>query len=100
MSGSDSSLMGWVLAGVATVIATLAGAVATLFKIRENENAKAIADLKASHELTKQKSDKCEEDRNKLFTRCEVLEVKLQTVEEKLARMDVDGTQYSHRGDK
>lgn len=95
--GSDSGLIPWVLAGVGAIMSTLLTGVVALFRMRENENAKAIAELKESHAVVTAKADKCEEDRSKLFARCEVLEVKLKHVEDKLAKIDLEGTQFSHR---
>lgn len=42
----NSEDAGWIVAGVTTIIATLAGAVAKLFHSGESKNAKAIEDLK------------------------------------------------------
>ncbi len=111
MSGdTDNGLLPWALAGVGGVVSTLLTGLVWLFRLRESENAKAIAEmkdvhakaiaeLKAAHEVAQAKSDKCEEDRSQLFARCEVLEVKLAHVEQKVSKMDLDGTQYSHRRD-
>lgn len=82
------------------MIATLSGALSYIFKLRENENSKRIEELNESIVSISQKSDKCEEDRFHLFAKCEVLQTKLDSLEEKLQIIDIDGTKYSHRNDK
>lgn len=97
MSGDQSSITGWVLAGLGGIVSTLAATVAFLFKLRENENSKNIAELKAELTESSKRSAKCEEDRSILYTKCAVLESKIETLESKVSKIDVDGTKYSHR---
>ena len=66
----DSS---WFLAAVGTVVAALAGAVATMFKMLESKNAEAISSLQthvaAVEERLKEndiKHEECQKDRIKL----------------------------------
>lgn len=96
MSGTDSSWFAWATAGVATVIATLAGVVAKLFQMRENENSRAISELKQEIATTKEASAKCEHDRAVLFTQCEVMKVKIDSLENRISSIDREGTKYSH----
>ncbi len=77
-------------------MSVLAGAVATLFKMRENENSKAIARLEEKVAVTETKAEKCEQDRTVLYASCEVLKVKLETLEKRIESINVDGTQFSH----
>lgn len=64
-----SGLLGWVAGAVVTVVATLAGVVATLWKLNESKNSMAIEHLKA-------KAEACEKDRAELRERVIRLEVK------------------------
>lgn len=77
-------------------MSVLAGAVATLFKMRENENSKAIAELKQEVAVTKAASEKCERDRHELFTACELNKFEIKVLKEQIAKMDEGGTKYSH----
>lgn len=107
---SNSSLpedfFGWVLSGVLVVITTLAGSVATLFKMSESKNAKAIEEqqkeiIQQKIEYTEAKSQmrteismvrenlkaveesrlECERDRAKLTAKCEIFESRLSKLE-------------------
>ena len=99
MSGDQSSITGWVLAGLGGIVSTLAATVAFLFKLRENENAKNIAELKSELHESSKRSEKCEDDRRILYTKCAVLESKIENLECKILKIDKDGTQFSHRKD-
>ena len=66
----DESFTGWVLGGVGSVVATLAAVVATLWKMNETRNAKAICELT-------ERVDECEDERSDLRVRVAKLEVKL-----------------------
>lgn len=68
--------MGWVLAGIGTVIATLAGAVASLWKLSEAKNAKAIAAHQETIDHLETRAEKCEHDREELRVRVARLETK------------------------
>ena len=61
----------WVLAGVGSVIATLAATVASLWKLNESKNAKAIT------ALTERAVD-CEKDRSEIKVRLARLEGRLE----------------------
>jgi chromosome segregation ATPase len=97
MSIEQNSLTGWMLAGIATVIATLSSTVAWLFKLRENENAKRLSELKSDVETINAKADKCEVEREGLKVECAVMRSKIETLEVKLERINVNGTDYSHK---
>jgi hypothetical protein len=88
-------------------MSVLAGAVATLFKMRENENAKLIAELKSESSkaiselkqevaVTRAASEKCEKDRHELFTACELNKFEIKVLKEQIASIDRDGTKFSH----
>ena len=96
----QNSLTGWMLAGIATVIAALSSAVAGLFKLRENENAKHIEGLKNEVATISAKADKCEVERGDLKTECALMRGKIEVLETKLAFIDVNGTKYAHKDDK
>ncbi|TWU22470.1 hypothetical protein Pla52o_35260 [Novipirellula galeiformis] len=86
---------GWVIAGVSTVVATLASAVAGLFKLNESKNAEAIKRLedhvgKQESKLEAQetrliesdrKHDECQQDRIKLSTEVGLIRERLASVE-------------------
>jgi hypothetical protein len=55
-----SELAGWVLTGVSTVIATLAGAVAVLFRSGEKRNAGAIEELREQVACSSESKDELE----------------------------------------
>ena len=97
MSGTDSSWFAWATAGVATVIATLAGVVAKLFQMRESETSKSISELKQEIAITKAASHKCEEDRTTLFAQCEVMKYKIDSLENRIEMINKQGTEYSHK---
>jgi septal ring factor EnvC (AmiA/AmiB activator) len=97
MTSEENSLTGWMLAGIASVIATLTSTVAWLFKLRENENAKRLSELKSDVETINAKADKCEVEREGLKVECAVMRSKIETLEVKLERINVNGTDYSHK---
>ena len=97
MSETQNAMTGWVTAGVAAIIAALSSTVAFLFKLRENENAKRITELRADIESISLKADKCEEDRTNLKTECASLRGKIELLEVKLSYIDINGTDYSHK---
>lgn len=87
---TESSLFGWLLGGVATVVATLATAVATLFKMNEGKNTAAIS--RQENMITKlveqadrlvERADDCEQDRRRLGESVARLETKLEQIEKK-----------------
>lgn len=55
---------GWIMACVATAGATLAGAVATLFKLNESKNTKRIESLESEIGSLRVRADACEKERN------------------------------------
>ena len=97
MSNVSDGFSGWVAAGIATIIATLSSTVAWLFKLRENENAKHLANLTNEVATISAKADKCEEERGELKIECAIMKGKLQVLETKLSFIDVNGTKYSHK---
>lgn len=65
---------GWFLAAIGTVIATLATAVASLWKISEGKNAKAIAGQAETIAHLTERAEDCEKDRSDMKVRIAVLE--------------------------
>jgi len=86
---------GWVLGGVLVVITTLSGAVATLFKISENKNAKAIEEqekelvlvrgemqaVREAAKATEAARIECERDRASLAMECRYIKDRLERLE-------------------
>lgn len=105
LNNENSSFTGWVLAGIGGIISTLLGALVSVIKVRENENAKAIqklettnAELKTNVQQISDKADKCETDRHLLFTNCKVMECKLDLLEKRIISIDAIGTKHeSHK---
>lgn len=60
MTNDQSSLMSWVLTGVAAVIAALTSALSFLYKSRVSAYEKAEVKLDTRVEMLEQKLDKCE----------------------------------------
>jgi hypothetical protein len=102
VSDESTGLTGWVLAAMGAIVSTLLTGVVSLFKMRENENAKAIAELKQKAVVLEHRSEKCETDRAELSSSCAVLKTKMEFLELRIAKIDSDGTKYSHQngGDK
>lgn len=92
-SSPIDGIVPWVLAGIASMIATLASAVTYLARKIVTDNANEIAELKS-------RSEKCEEDRSCLFAKHAVLEQKVEHLQSKLASIDQNGTKYSHEVNK
>lgn len=108
MSNVSEGFSGWVAAGITTIMAALSSAIAFLFKLRENENAKRLEEMKLESEQRllelktsvssiSEKADKCEIEREGLKVQCAVMQSKIETLEVKLERIDVNGTEYSHK---
>jgi predicted nuclease with TOPRIM domain len=118
MSDEQTTFFSVVWAGVATVIAALSSALTYLFRLRENENSRNIAEIKEQNkklevqvEAIREKADQCEDDRSTLFSECSVLKFEvvslktklaslggdMKTMEDDMKRMDMDGTDYSQK---
>lgn len=87
MTTPAEGFTGWVLAGIGAIVSTLLTGVITLFRLRETENAKAISKLEITLEETMKRADKCEDDRTHLFSTCEVLKYKVETLEQKVSHL-------------
>lgn len=84
---NEQGFTGWVLAGIGAIVSTLLTGVITLFRMRETETARNISKLEMALEETAKKADKCEDDRAHLFSTCEVLKYKVETLEQKVAKL-------------
>ena len=80
----------WIIAGVSTIIASLASAVAYLFKLNETNSIKAVAGLEARVEHYEKRVDhldkmnsECLQDRAKLSAKCELFEKRISQIEGK-----------------
>lgn len=92
-ASSVDGFIPWVLAGIASMIATLASAVAALTKTRFAEYSKEITELKT-------RSDACEKDRTELFAKTARLEEKVENLQSKLSMIDANGTKFSHKDEQ
>ena len=75
------SYVSWVLAGTASVVATLAAAVASLWKVNEARNNKIIEDLKADIQ-------ECKDDRERIRDRADKLSDEIARLEVRLAQLE------------
>jgi hypothetical protein len=87
----DVSLFTWVLAGIATVIGTLASVIGLQYKKNESLNAQEILRNKEEISELKVKAENCEKDRLTLSVECatirsraEHLETRLHDLEKKI----------------
>jgi hypothetical protein len=87
----DGSITGWVLGGVATIVATLTTVVAALYKKLDANNAKTILALEARCDLLDKRNDLCESDRVELHKICAKHEVEIAMLKER--------TKPTQRGD-
>lgn len=90
--GDDQNMMGWIFAGIASVIASLAGAVATLFKLNQTQvqqsHERLIRDLESKCEVLKQEQDAVSNKADKCFEEREDLRIKLAVLETKVAKLE------------
>ena len=80
----------WIIAGVSTIIASLASAVAYLFRLNETNSIKAVTGLEVRVEHYEKRVDHldkmnrdCLEDRAKLAAKCELFEKRISQIEGK-----------------
>lgn len=66
--------LGWVLAGIVSIVGALSAAVVTLWTRSESKNAIAI-------EVLQKRSDACEQDRNNLHVEVGVLKKRVEQLE-------------------
>ena len=78
---------GWFIAGISTVVATLASVIAVLFKLLESKNAEMIIHLSAQVvkvesrlEESDKRHDECQLDRAALTTKVALIEDELRRV--------------------
>lgn len=93
--GQDATLLPWLLAGVMSVIGALSSAVVYIFKRREWENTETLKELKIEVAAQRLSTEKCEDERNTLFSKCAVFESQLNYLSKKVASIDRTGTQHS-----
>lgn len=87
--------MGWILTSVGAVMATLVTTIATLWKVGESKNAKAIEEqhreltsvriemqgVRENLQVTEKARLECERDRSALTAKCEIFEARLTRLE-------------------
>lgn len=90
-------LIGWALAGIGAAMGTLVTTIATLWKVSEGKNAKAIEEqhreiavvrtemqgVRDNLKITEQARLECERDRASLMAKCEIFESRLSRLEGK-----------------
>ena len=86
---SDAS-NGWIVAGASTIIATLATAVATLFKINENKSISAVKALEQRVNFLDVANAECIKDRQELNATVVSLSVAVARLEGKLSHFISD----------
>lgn len=86
----QTGLTGWILAGVATVVSTLAGIVAYFYKQQITDYRSNETMLKAKVVDLESRADKCENDREELRIRHAVLENKHANLELRVADLEVN----------
>lgn len=94
----------WIIAAFTTVTTALSTVVAFLFKLRENENSTRLKEHKEEIEglkevltVVKKENDECKKDREELRIECAQIKTTLEFVSNKVASMDANGTEFSHR---
>ena len=87
MTVESQALSGWVLAGVASIIATLSTVVAFLYKRLDANNARTIAALETRCDLLQKKVDECERDRLDLHRQMAKMEVKIALLEDEMKEL-------------
>jgi hypothetical protein len=78
---NPESYLGWALAGVASVVSGLTGAVAYLYRSQIADFKAAEVDLKAQISLLGKRADVCESDRELLRIKLAVIEARLESLE-------------------
>ena len=81
------SMTGWILSGIAAVIATLSGAVSYLFFLRNSEIQKAINDLEKRLEEMTRKADECHEQRAQIHAQCQANTVRIEFLTKELEKL-------------
>lgn len=81
---TETGILGWVLAGVSTIIASLSGVVTYLFKkIVDDYKANEI-ELKLEIGELKKRADSCEDDREALRIKQALLEARVESLEQQI----------------
>lgn len=81
---TETGITGWVLAGVGTVVTTLASLVAMFYRQQITDYKNAEADLKVEILELKKRADSCEDDREQLRINQARLEVRVATLEREI----------------
>lgn len=80
----DNGLLGWVLAGVGTVISTLSGIVAYFYRTQITDFKSREVKFETTLNELAIRADKCESDREELRVHCAVMDDRLKRIEEKV----------------
>jgi len=79
----NEGILGWVLAGVGTVVSTLAGLVAMFYRQQILEHKTREEDLATRLDIVEKRADTCENDREELRIKCAVIEARIAVLEGK-----------------
>ena len=82
----DNGITGWILAGVATVVSTLAGIVAMFYRTQISDYKSNESGLRLEIGELRKRADTCEEDREQLRIKVAVMENRLDKVEREVKR--------------
>ena len=91
MSQEAVSMTGWILSGIAAVIATLSGVVSYLFFLRNSEIQKAINDLEKRLDEMTRKYDECHEERTVIKAHCEANTVRIEFLTKEIQQLQRGG---------
>ena len=84
MDEKPADLLGWMIAGVATVVSALTSALAYVYRKRDADQESRHQENLARIEDLEVKSQKCDDDRKELYGKCERLEGRLEEIEKRL----------------
>lgn len=77
----ETGLTGWILAGVGTIVSTLAGLVAMFYRQQITDYKTVEVDLKSKVVTLEKRADECESDREELRIKHAVLEERVTKLE-------------------
>jgi hypothetical protein len=80
---NSEGMLGWILAGVGTIVSTLAGLVAFFYRQQINDHKDREAELSQRLDIVEKRADACENDREELRIKCAVIEARINALENK-----------------
>lgn len=85
MEPDQHGIINWAITGVITIIGSLAGTIALLFKINETRNSREICELKEGLKACAQDREECETDRLRLTAQVNSVEGRVAYLENKIS---------------